>query len=140
MAARAPATGQAKKVASEKLEVAVQVCVLVDICMYISYHADLMSEIYGGFDWDEGNREKCARHGVTVAEIEWVFSGEPRVAPDLKHADVETRSIAIGLSQSGRPIFVAFTFRTMGGVRRIRPISARYMHEKELARYAPSRS
>jgi uncharacterized DUF497 family protein len=76
------------------------------------------------------------RHGVSIAEIEALFTGEFRVAPDLKHAEVEARYIAIGRGASGRPVFVAFTFRTFGDVRRIRPISARYMHDKELARYA----
>lgn len=28
-----------------------------------------------GFDWDLGNRAKCAKHGVTVAEIEGLFRG-----------------------------------------------------------------
>lgn len=98
-----------------------------------------MGEIIGGFDWDEGNREKCVRHGVSIAEIEAVFANQPGVAPDLKHADVETRFIAVGRGLSDRPVFVAFTFRTVSGVRRIRPISARYMHDKELARYVPPR-
>lgn len=99
-----------------------------------------MIEGFGGFDWDGGNREKCVRHGLTIEEIEAVSSGELLVAPDLKHADVEARFIAIGHGASGRPVFVAFTFRTVEGVRSIRPISARYMHDKELARYDPSRS
>ena len=99
-----------------------------------------MPEPFGGFDWDGGNREKCVRHGVTIAEIEAMFAGELRVAPDLKHADFEARFIAIGRGASGRPVFLAFAFRTVGGLRSIRPISARYMHDKELARYAPSRS
>jgi uncharacterized protein len=93
-----------------------------------------------GFNWDDGNRKKCVRHGVSIAEIEAVFTGQPFVAPDLKHADVETRFIAIGQRFEGRPVFVAFTFRGIGRFRRIRPISARYMHDKELARYAPPHS
>ena len=98
-----------------------------------------MLEIVGGFDWDDANREKCVRHGVAIAEIEAVFANQPGVAPDLKHADVETRFIAVGRGLSDRPIFVAFTVRTVTGVRRIRPISARYMHNKEVARYVPQR-
>ena len=93
-----------------------------------------------GSTLDDGNRAKCVRHGVPIAEIEAVFAGQPRVAPDLKHADVETRFIAIGHSIVGRPVFVAFTFRRIGGFRQIRPISARHMHDKELARYAPPHS
>ena len=98
-----------------------------------------MSENYGGFDWDDGNREKCVRHGVSIADIEAMFANHPGVAPDLKHADVEARFVAVGRGLTDRPVFVAFTFRTVSGVRRIRPISARYMHDKELARYVPPR-
>jgi uncharacterized DUF497 family protein len=98
-----------------------------------------MHEVADGFEWDEGNREKCVRHGVSIAEIEAVFANQPGVAPDLKHADVETRFIAVGRGLTDRPVFVAFTFRTVSGVRRIRPISASYMHDKELARYVTSR-
>lgn len=25
---------------------------------------------FDGFDWDEGNREKCRKHGVSLPEIE----------------------------------------------------------------------
>lgn len=35
-----------------------------------------------GFDWDDGNREHCRRHGVTLAEIERLFLGMPLVGPD----------------------------------------------------------
>lgn len=98
-----------------------------------------MHEITGGFEWDEGNREQCIRHGVSIAEIEAVFANQPGVAPDPKHADVEARFIAVGRGLTERPVFVAFTFRTVFGVRRVRPISARYMHDKELARYVSPR-
>ena len=27
-----------------------------------------------GFDWDEGNRAKCQKHGLTVAHIEALFA------------------------------------------------------------------
>ena len=33
-----------------------------------------------GFDWDDGNREKCRKHGVSLAEIEALFHGVVRVA------------------------------------------------------------
>jgi len=34
-----------------------------------------MIEAVAGFDWDDGNREKCCKHGVTREEIEGVFRG-----------------------------------------------------------------
>jgi uncharacterized DUF497 family protein len=89
----------------------------------------------GGFDWDEGNRSKCQKHGVSIAEIEALFIDGPRVAPDLKHSAEEDRLIAVGKTSAGRPLFVAFTMRTKEGRRLIRPMTARYMHAKEIAAY-----
>ena len=88
-----------------------------------------------GFDWDEGNREKCQNHGISIAEIEDVFSKDPRVAPDMEHSANEDRLLAVGRTNKGRPVFVAFTLRTKKGLRLIRPVSARYMHYKEIAAY-----
>ena len=83
-----------------------------------------------GFDWDDGNRAKCKRHGVSIADIEALFDTSPRVTPDVRHSDREERFIAVGRTRRGRAIFVAFTLR--GPDRRfVRPISARFMHEKE---------
>ncbi len=94
-----------------------------------------MRAFVDGFDWDEGNRAKCERHGVSVTEIENLFHGEVRVTPDLKHSAVEVRYIAVGRNATGRALFVAFTLRTEGNGRLIRPISARYMHAKEVERF-----
>ena len=88
-----------------------------------------------GFDWDEGNRTKCQKHGVPVAEIEWLFEHDPWVAPAPKHSAEEDRLIAVGRTSIGRSIFVAFTVREKGGSRLIRPVTARYMHTKEIAAY-----
>jgi len=89
----------------------------------------------GGFDWDEGNRAKCQKHGVSVAQIEALFRQGPRIAPDPKHSAEEDRLIAVGRAGAGQPVFVAFTIRTKAGRRLIRPVSARYMHAKEIAAY-----
>jgi uncharacterized protein len=83
------------------------------------------------FDWDDGNRAKCEKHGLTVALIEAFFRAGPRVAPDPAHSATETRFLAIGRTGEGRPAFAAFCWRDG----KIRPISARYMHEKEVRRY-----
>ncbi len=45
------------------------------------------------------------------------------------------RFLAIGSSVKARHIFVAFTVRVLEGNRYIRPISARYMHQKEIEHY-----
>jgi uncharacterized protein len=88
-----------------------------------------------GFDWDQGNREHCRKHCVSIAEIEALLRDEPGVAPDLKHAHLEERLIAVGKTEDDRPLFVAFTIREKFGQRMIRPVSARYMHAKEIEKY-----
>jgi uncharacterized DUF497 family protein len=93
-----------------------------------------------GFDWDVGNREKCQKHGVSVAEIEHIFNNAPRIAPDLKHSVTEDRLIAVGRTSTGRLVFIAFTLRTKEGRRLIRPVTARYMHRKESTAYEKEES
>jgi uncharacterized DUF497 family protein len=53
----------------------------------------------------------------------------------MKHSAMEDRFIAIGRGPNGRALFVAFMFRNLGETFRIRPISARYMHQKEFEAY-----
>ena len=88
-----------------------------------------------GFDWDRGNRTKCQKHGVSIAAIESLFRNSPRVAPAVKHLSEEERFIAVGRTDMGRALFVAFTIRVIDKRRFIRPVSARYMHAKEVAAY-----
>ena len=88
-----------------------------------------------GFDWDEGNREKCQKHGVTIAEIEGLFAGELLVAPDMAHSASEERWIAVGRGWAKRAMFVAFTLRELDERTFVRPVSARFMHKKEADRY-----
>ena len=52
-----------------------------------------------GFDWDEGNRAKCQKHGVSIAEIEALFRNAPRIAPDPRHSEDEDRMVAVGTDQ-----------------------------------------
>lgn len=91
-----------------------------------------------GFDWDDGNREKCRKHGVALAEIEELFALSPHVAPDDKHSQAEARFIAVGRGGAGRAMFVAYVLRERDGRTLIRPLSARYMHRKEVKRYEES--
>lgn len=94
-----------------------------------------MAELISGFEWDSGNREKCARHGVSVAEIEGLFARPVMVLPDHAHSLSEERLRAIGRTGSGRYVFLVFTVRERDGRKYIRPISARYMHRKEIESY-----
>ena len=94
-----------------------------------------MGIVVQGFDWDEGNREKCEKHGVSRFEIEALLSNDPAVAPDHAHSHREQRYIAVGRNANGRPMFVAFTYREKHGRLHIRPVSVRYMPASEVERY-----
>lgn len=91
---------------------------------------------FTAFDWDEGNLAKCRKHGVSTAAIESVFRRGLTVLPDNAHSQKEQRFRAIGRTERGRAIFVVFTLRGRGDEVLIRPISARYMHKKEVDHYA----
>lgn len=93
-----------------------------------------------GFDWETGNWEKCQTHGVSIAEIEAVLRGNPQIAPAPRRSLTEERFIAVGRTPGGRALFIAFTLRTRDEARLVRPISARYMHAKEIERYEATRS
>jgi len=88
-----------------------------------------------GFDWDEGNARKSNhKHGVTQVEAEQVFFNSPVVlAPDLRHSQLESRFHLLGKTNADRMLHITFTLR-FGG-RKIRVISARGMHRKELQIY-----
>jgi uncharacterized DUF497 family protein len=90
---------------------------------------------FAGFDWDRGNRKKCQKHGVSIAEIESLFGRVVKIAPDLQHSLTEERFKAIGKTDTGRNVLVAFTLRRRGESTLLRPVSARYMHQKEVAYY-----
>ena len=88
-----------------------------------------------GFDWDEGNREKCAKHGVSSDEIEAALCGPFALFRDHAHSRAEERFKAIGRTDAGRYVLIVFTLRQRSKGALVRPISARYMHAKEIAYY-----
>ena len=90
---------------------------------------------FDGFDWDDGNRDKCRAHGMSLVEIESIFARPVVILPDKEHPSGERRFRAIGTTSKGQNAFVVFTLRPENGGRRIRPISARYMHRKEVVSY-----
>jgi len=92
-------------------------------------------DAFAGLDWDDGNLAKCQKHGVSIAEIEELFRGSPYFVPDERHSDVEPRMLAIGRTAVGRALFVVVTVRERDGLRLARPVSARFMHRKEVERY-----
>lgn len=91
---------------------------------------------FRGFEWDDGNHKKCQKHGASIAEIEHVLThAETLIRPDPKNPKSEPRFLAIGRTQTGRYMFVVFTPRQRAAGNLLRPISARYMHEREIRKY-----
>jgi uncharacterized protein len=89
-----------------------------------------------GFDWDRGNRDKCQKHGMSIEDIEAVFTRPVVILPDKEHPSGERRLKAIGTTPGGRRAFVVFTWRAeRSGSALLRPISARFMHAKETESY-----
>jgi hypothetical protein len=87
------------------------------------------------FDWDSGNREKCQKHGLPIAEIESLFLGPVVMLPDRENPAGERRYRAVGTTEEGREAFVVFTLRSRGSTVRLRPISARHMQMKAVRVY-----
>jgi uncharacterized DUF497 family protein len=94
-----------------------------------------MAFVFAGFDWDRGDRDKCQMHGVPLAVIENLFHGSLAVFPDPLHSKTEERFKAIGDADDGRKLLIVFTLRRQDEDLLIRPISARYMHRKEVEHY-----
>ena len=82
-----------------------------------------------GFDWDDGNIGKnWPTHRVSDSEIEEVFFNTPiAFGSDVAHSQSEARFYALGETNRGRWLFIAFTIRQ----RLVRPISARDMNARE---------
>ena len=87
-----------------------------------------------GFEWSRGNDKKIeSKHGVKPLEVEQVFFNTPLLTcSDDKHSVNEERLYVLGITDTGRRLFVAFTLRN----RMIRPISARDMSRRERRMYA----
>lgn len=85
------------------------------------------------FEWDKGNLEKSRRkHEITQEESETVFADENSlIIPDKPHSKTEERFAIIGKSDKNRNLFIVFTMRK----EKIRIISARRMHKKEVEKY-----
>jgi uncharacterized DUF497 family protein len=73
---------------------------------------------------------------VSREEIEALFlQGDIATYPDVRHSEGEERHLAIGKSPEGRWLFIAFTVRILDGTKLLRPLSARYMHRREIQHY-----
>lgn len=78
------------------------------------------------FDWDEGNVDHIARHGVGPDEVEEVFDESPRIFRGRGG-----RYVALGRSSVGRYLFVVFEYWGRGEAR---VVTARPMTQKEKRR------
>lgn len=88
-----------------------------------------------GYDWDDANRRKCQKHGVTIETIERSFALPFFILDDPDHSGSERRYKAIIKDENGRGLLIAFTLRQRGEETLIRPISVRHMHRKEIDYY-----
>lgn len=81
------------------------------------------------FEWDKGNTDKnWKKHKVSVKEIEEVFfNREVRIYPDIKHLKLESRYLALGITNRNRRLTIIFIVRK----EKIRVISARNQSKKE---------
>jgi hypothetical protein len=69
-----------------------------------------------GFNWDRGNREKCQKHGISIAGIESLFHNPLEVFPDPEHSDREERFKAIGRTEDRRAVLIVFTLGVRTGL------------------------
>jgi len=86
-----------------------------------------------GIEWDDGNWPKCGKHGVSREDIDHAMRHMTFRIPDPNPNEARFRTAA--RAPDGRPVFVVYTHRERAGQTYLRPISARYMHGKEIDRY-----
>ncbi len=88
-----------------------------------------------GFQWDDGNGSKNeTKHGVSRAEAEQVFFNNPLLLlEDPKHSMAEARFHALGRTDDGRLLMIAFTLPEQHTL--IRVVSARDMKRAERETY-----
>ena len=88
------------------------------------------------FDWDDGNRHKILKHGLTCKEVESLFLQEHYIFAGriIEPAHTEWRGLILGQGDSGRAVALIFTRRG----EKLRPISCRPMREGERRFYEAS--
>ncbi len=72
--------------------------------------------------------------------IESVFGRSVTIFDDPFDPGLEKRMRAIGKDEQGHYIFIVFCLRVKNDVTLLRPISARYMHAKEVRHYEQQKS
>ena len=105
---------------------------------FVCTNVHTISMKIAGIEWDNGNWPKCGKHDVSKAEIEYVLQNIQFLMPD-PHPD-EGRYFTAGQAPTGRHVFVVLTHRQRESGLFIRPISARYMHRKEVNKYEQAKA
>jgi uncharacterized protein len=83
------------------------------------------------FEWDEGNIEHIARHGVEPWEVEQALLDQRRVPAASYNEGGERRRAVIGSTDAGRVLIVVYTRRE----RSIRVVTARDASETNKRHY-----
>ena len=108
---------------------------LEPVCILLQYTGMIDLGKIQGFEWDAGNaRKNQDKHDVSQAEAEQIFFNDPLLLlADQRHSATELRYHALGQTEDGRRLLIAFTLRQDG--RFIRVISARDMNRRERTIY-----
>ena len=82
------------------------------------------------FDWDDGNIDHIARHGLEPYEVEEALL-DPNLLTVTSRKTTERRFAITGASEAGRILFVVYTLRGDD----IRPVTAREANATQRRRY-----
>jgi uncharacterized DUF497 family protein len=83
------------------------------------------------FEWDEGNADHIAEHGVSTAEVEEALLDRHRIFDQAHQLPDEQHWAVIGATEASRVLFVVFTRRG----RLVRVVMARDAVTRERRRY-----
>lgn len=83
------------------------------------------------FDWDEGNADHIAEHGLEPEEVEDALLDPDRIGAPAYDAGGESRRAILGATSAGRVLFVIVTRR--GDLLRV--VTARDATKSEQLRY-----
>jgi uncharacterized DUF497 family protein len=83
------------------------------------------------FEWDEGNRDKPASHGLAPKQVEAAFLDPGRLRRRAPRNETEPRWTLLGADEDGALLFVVYTYRAG----RIRVVTARRAGTLEIRQY-----
>ncbi|KKQ27097.1 MAG: hypothetical protein US48_C0024G0013 [Candidatus Levybacteria bacterium GW2011_GWA2_37_36] len=92
----------------------------------------IIDKVVAEFEWDEGNKDKPKKHGVTIGEAEEAFFDDNKVVfSDWIHSAKEKRFTLLGKTRRERLLNIIYTIRR----KKIRIITARDINGKEVQLY-----